>query len=254
MSADLLAPPPSLATPVPPPLPVGMRLQPVLRAHTRAIEVREVNVVDDILRSEADENIPPDTAIDNVTDGSKKRSNNVVPSVNRSGVKRLRKAEEVKKNTLRGTDITKEQKQGGVKLLPKDKEVVQLAISRKGGGASWTPIPYEEAIQLQKTWREHRWCMDKICNEYIGDRLLARSSGAAATTILECREKVLHSFTALVEPYLIATSQVRNGKFTGAMLAYSMVDAIIGVTDAEKLKEVIARVTTQVHERPDSSW
>lgn len=139
-------------------------------------------------------------------------------------------------------------------MLPQGKDVVQLPVSRKGGGPAWTPIPYENAIQMQKDWRKHRWCMDKIANEYIGDRQLLRATGAAAANILEWREKVLPAFTALVGPYLIATSQVRDGKLTGAMVAFSMIDAIIGVAEAEKLKEVIARITTQVHERPGVSW
>ncbi|KAJ9122438.1 hypothetical protein QFC22_001863 [Naganishia vaughanmartiniae] len=251
-AANLLSSSPSSSiTPLHPLPPVAMPM--VSRARTRAVEFREVNVVDDILQSEADEIVfsPANTSND-AENSPQKRSIDATPGTNRSGVKRLRKEEEARKNMLRGTDIGKEKRQGGVKVLPKGQDVVQLPINRKGGSPAWSPIPYEEALQMQKDWRKNRWCMDKICNEYIGDRQFERSSGVAATTILDWREKVLQAYTALVEPYLIATSQVKNGKMTGAMLAYSMIDAIIGVADAEKLKEVVARVTTQVHERPDS--
>lgn len=70
--------------------------------------------------------------------------------------------------------------------------------------------------------------------------------------ILDYRKKVLHAYTALVAPYLIVTSEALTGDMSGAMLAYSKVDAIISVTAAQKLKEAVARVTTQVYLRPDS--
>ncbi|KAJ9094913.1 hypothetical protein QFC19_007769, partial [Naganishia cerealis] len=140
-------------------------------------------------------------------------------------------------------------------VLPEGQDVKQVAMSRRGGGPVWKTVPYQKALQCQQSWLENRWCMDKIRNEFVGDKQLEQSSGAAATAILECRQKVLEAYTKLITPYLIGSVEYnvddRGCDLSGAKLAYSKVDALINHEEAERLKEVNCRVSMQVYERPD---
>jgi hypothetical protein len=131
--------------------------------------------------------------------------------------------------------------------LPKDKVIVQDPATRKGGGPVWTPVQYEDAIKLQKIWLENRWCLAKIRNEFVGDKMLSEA-GDEAGKVIAFRESVLNAYTNLVEKFLVMqTEHGLNGlEVVGAKFAHSKVAAIIGTEEAKRLKEAQARTVTQV--------
>jgi hypothetical protein len=137
--------------------------------------------------------------------------------------------------------------------LPKGKTIVQNPSSRKGGGPSWKPVPYEDALKLQQLWRDNRWCLGKMRNEFVGDKELKRldQEGTGASEMIQFREKLLKAYMDLVGGFLaIQTEMGEDGngaEIVGAKFAYSKIEAIIGGEEAKKLKEAHARVVTQCH-------